>query len=158
MVDPPPLFSYYHQHQFLTYFSIQVKCIVSFFFNEYRIDSEVRRDWIVRSSIRDRIYLLYSTKKKGNSLDKLRNHFRSGERFSEMTNFVPTRLELKKLQRWRCTMRKFFSSHSRYCSWDAASSRCSNGTELNINAFSQRRGGEGGEEGRLNECKRLIRR
>lgn len=156
MVDPPPLFSYYHQHQFLTYFSIQVKCIVSFFFNEYRIDSEVRRDWIVRSSIRDRIYLFYE--KKGNSLDKLRNHFRSGERFSEMTNFVPTRLELKKLQRWRCTMRKFFSSHSRYCSRDAASPRCSNGTELNINAFSQRRGGEGGEEGRLNECKRLIRR
>lgn len=106
----------------------------------------------------NRIYLLYSTKKKGNSLDKLRNHFRSGERFSEMTNFVPTRLELKKLQRWRCTMRKFFSSHSRYCSRDAASPRCSNGTELNINAFSQRRGGEGGEGGRLNECKRLIRR
>lgn len=158
MVDPPPLFSYYHQHQFLTYFSIQVKCIVSFFFNEYRQWSETRLNRSIIDQGIEYIYCILQKKKKGNSLDKLRNHFRSGERFSEMTNFVPTRLELKKLQRWRCTMRKFFSSHSRYCSRDAASPRCSNGTELNINAFSQRRGGEGGEGGRLNECKRLIRR
>lgn len=157
MVDPPPLFSYYHQHQFLTYFSIQVKCIVSFFFNEYRQWSETRLN---RSIIDQGIEYIYCILQKKKEIRWINSEiiFESGKRFSEMTNFVPTRLELKKLQRWRCTMRKFFSSHSRYCSWDAASSRCSNGTELNINAFSQRRGGEGGEGGRLNECKRLIRR
>lgn len=98
MVDPPPLFSYYHQHQFLTYFSIQVKCIVSFFFNEYRIDSEVRRDWIVRSSIRDRIYLLYSTKKKkGNSLDKLRNHFRIRKKIFRNDKLRPDSTRIEKV-------------------------------------------------------------
>lgn len=97
MVDPPPLFSYYHQHQFLTYFSIQVKCIVSFFFNEYRQWSETRLNRSIIDQGIEYIYCILQKKKKGNSLDKLRNHFRIRKKIFRNDKLRPDSTRIEKV-------------------------------------------------------------